>query len=125
MGRASNDQIELLLRADHRAQLPFGRLLALYLDPFALFKDATRGTDLARRSARSYNRSLRWVLLPYMQRWLLIAVLLYGGVMPAERYTAALPLLKISAAACAVGSCVALAVMVWTAVAYVLLAARE
>lgn len=123
MSRVAADDVELLLRADHRARLTFARLLALYLDPFAFFKDASRGTEHARAAARRYNRTLRWVLVPYLFRWLAIAVLLYAAVMPVERYTAFSPLLKIPAAACAVGACIAVAVMTWTAVAYVLLAA--
>jgi len=63
------------------------------------------------------------VLVPYLCRWLAIAVLLYAAVMPAERYTLLLPALKIPAAACAVGSCIAVAVLTWTAVAYLMLAA--
>lgn len=123
--RVTEDHVEWLLRADYRAQLPFRRLLTLYLDPFAFFKDASRGTELARVAARRYNRTLRWVLVPYLLRWLAIAVVLYAAVMPVERYTAFNPLLKIPAAACAVGSCIAVAVLTWTAVAYVMLAAAE
>ena len=123
MSRVVRDSVELLLRADYRAQLPFRRLLILYLDPFAFFKDASRGTLHARAAARRYNRALRCVLVPYLCRWLAIAVLLYAAVMPAERYTLLLPALKIPAAACAVGSCIAVAVLTWTAVAYLMLAA--
>lgn len=125
MSRVVRDNVELLLRADYRAQLPFRRLLILYLDPFAFFKDASRGTLHARAAARRYNRTLRWVLVPYLCRWLAIAVLLYAAVMPAERYTLLLPALKIPAAACAVGSCIAVAVLTWTVVAYLMLAAAE
>lgn len=125
MSRVAGEDVELLLRAEHRAQLPFVRLLALYLDPFAFFKDASRGTVHTRAAARRYNRALRWVLVPYLFRWLAIALLLYAAVMPAERYIAFHPLLKIPAAACAVGSCIAVAVLTWTVVAYLMLAAAE
>lgn len=123
MHRVAEEQVEQLLRAEYRAQLPFGRLLALYLDPFALFKDASRGSTAVRAAARRYNRALRWVLLAYLQRWLLIALALFVATLPAERYTPLLPLLKIPAAACAVGACLALAVLLWTVIAYLLLAA--
>jgi len=123
MSRVVRDSVELLLRADYRAQLPFRRLLILYLDPFAFFKDASRGTLHARAAARRYNRALRWVLVPYLCRWLAIAVLLYAAVMPAERYTRLLQPLAVPAAACAVGSWTPGPAVTWTAVAYLMLAA--
>jgi hypothetical protein len=125
MSRVVEEEVEQLLRAEYRARLPFWRLATLYLDPFSLFKDASRGTDHARASARRYNRALRWVLVPYLLRWLWIASALLAAVMPAERYTAFAPALKIPAAACAVGSCIAIAVMVWTAIAWLLLATQD
>lgn len=121
----ANDDVEKLLTPAARAQLPFARLLLLYLDPFALFKDASRGPDSERRRARSYNRSIRWMLLAYVQRWLSIAVALFACVMPAEALAAELPVFKIPAAACAVGSCMAVTVIVWILVAYFLLDARD
>ncbi len=125
MARPQDDEVEKLLNPAARAQLPFGRLLLLYLDPFALFKDASCGPDSVRRRARSYNRSMRWILLAYLQRWTLIGTALFACIMPAEALAADLPLLKIPAAACAVGSCIAVAVIVCTAAAYLLLAARD
>ena len=117
--------VERLLDPATRAQLPFPRLLMLYLDPFALFKDASRGPEGVRRRARSYNRSMRWMLLRYVQRWLLIGACLFACVMPAEALAAESPAFKIPAAACAVGACVAVTVIVCTLVAYVLLDARD
>ena len=43
---------ESLLRREGRAGLPFSRLLRLYLDPGALFKDASCGSLLVREQAR-------------------------------------------------------------------------
>jgi hypothetical protein len=125
MPKANDDDVEKLLSPAARAELPFGRMLMLYLDPFALFMDASRGPDSARRRARSYNRSMRWMLLAYVQRWLLIALALFACVMPAEALAADQPAFKIPAAACAVGSCIALTVIVWTVIGYFLLATRD
>lgn len=125
MPRPNNDEVEKLLSPAARAELPFGRLLMLYFDPFALFKDASAGPDSVRQRARSYNRSLRWILLPYVQRWTLIAVVLFACVMPAEALAANEPIFKIPAAACAVGSCIAITVILWIVVCYFLLATRD
>jgi hypothetical protein len=121
MPGSRDDEVEKLLNPAARAQLPFARLLLLYLDPFAFFKDASRGPDSARRRARSYNRSIRWMLLAYVQRWLLIGSALFACVMPAEALAADQPVFKIPAAACAVGSCIAATVIVWTVIGYFLL----
>ena len=125
MSRLKDHDVEQLRNPAVRAQLPFARLLLLYLDPFALFKDASRGPDSARRRARSYNRSMRWMLLTYVRRWLLIGLALFACVMPAEALAADLPVFKIPAAACAVGSCIAVTVIVGTMIAYFLLDTRD
>ena len=65
----SEEEVEALLRREVRARLPLARQLLLYLDPFSLFKDASRG----RERALSYNRALRWILLSYLRRWSCIA----------------------------------------------------
>ena len=45
------------------------RQLRLYLDPFVPFKSIARETD-----ALDYNRRHRRMLLPYVQRWAMIAL---------------------------------------------------
>ena len=75
---------ESLLRREGRAGLPFGRLLRLYLDPGALFKDASCGSLLAREQARRYNVRHRWMLLAYVRRWMTIAVFFFASVGAAE-----------------------------------------
>lgn len=117
--------VEKLLDPAERARLPFGRLLRLYLDPFALFKDASRGPDSERRRARSYNRAMRRILLAYVPRWAAIAATLFAAVLPAEALAAGAPAFKIPAAACAVGACIALTVIAWTLAAYFLLDTRD
>lgn len=120
-----NEDVEQLLRPESRAQLPFHRLLVLYLDPFSLFKDASSGPENLRRCARAYNRAMRGILLSYLRRWLFIAASLFAAVTPAEALAAEAPIFKLSAAACAVGSCIALAVIACTAVAYLILGTRD
>src|SRR5687768_14977630 len=113
----SEDEVEALLRREVRARLPLARQLALYLDPFALFKDASRG----RGPALSYNRALRWILLSYLRRWSCIAAGSFLAIVPAEALAAQSPLFAISTVAFAVGFCVAVSVLVCTFAAYLLL----
>ena len=124
MGLREEEDVEALLKPDIRAQLPFSRLLALYLNPFALFKDASCGNIYAQRVALSYNRAMRWILLRYLRRWTMIAATLFVSIAPAEALAAQGSVFVIPAAASAVGCCVAVAVIVCTATAYVLLGRR-
>jgi hypothetical protein len=118
MQQAKTD-IEALLTREGRACLPFSRLLRLYLDPGALFKDATRGPAAERRRALSYNRRMRWMLVPYIRRWMVIAALFFFGIEPAQAMSC------IPAAACAVSVGIAVTVAVVTVTAYFLLGAPE
>ena len=106
-----------------RAALPLGRQLLLYLDPFALFMDASRGTAAVRRRALAYNRTMRWMLVPYMKRWTVIATALFAGIAPAEALAAGGALALVPAAALAVGFCIALTVTFCIGAAYLLLGA--
>jgi hypothetical protein len=117
-------EVEALLERDARARLPLRRQLVLYLNPFALFKDAARGPAPMRERALSYNRAMRWMLLPYVRRWVLIALASFAGIAPAEALAAESSLFIIPAAASAVSSCIAATVVVCTLAAYVLLGAR-
>jgi hypothetical protein len=51
--------------------MSLSRLLFLYLWPFWLFKDASRGDRLTRAAAYRHNRSMRAHLPGYLMRWLL------------------------------------------------------
>lgn len=117
--------VELLLARESRARLALHRQLLLYFDPFSLFKDATQGPLPARERALSYNRSMRWMLVAYMRRWALIAASLFLAVSPAEALAAQERLFAVPAAALAVGSCIALVVIVVTATVYLLLGTRQ
>jgi hypothetical protein len=120
-GHNSGDNIELLLKRDGRARLPLAGQLLLYLDPFALFKDASQGPAPVRQSALSYNRAMRWMLLPYLRRWVAIASLSYLAILPTGALAAQSSLYIIPTAAFAVGCCIALCVTAMIVTVYFLL----
>ena len=115
MRLAKDADVESLLVREFRSRLPLVHQIRLYLDPFALFKDAARG----RERALSYNRELRWVLLSYLRRWLLIAASLFVGIAPAEAIAAEATI--VPAAAFAVGFCMAVSVLTCIVAAYLML----
>jgi hypothetical protein len=121
--QSSGVEVETLLTQAARAGLPFRRLLLLYLDPFALFKDASHGPASVRQLALHYNRRMRWMLLPYIRRWLVIAGALFTGIAPAEALAAQTSMV-ILPAAFAVGSCIGAAVMVCALASYLMLGRR-
>lgn len=94
-----------------KAALPLGRQAWLYLDPFPLFMDASRGSAAARRRAAVHNRRQRGILLAYLRRWLLIAGISFLALAPAE------------AAALAIVCCLALTAASCIGAAYLLLGA--
>jgi len=117
--------VEALLDPGARARLALRRQIHLYLDPFALFKDATRGPAYQRERAMSWNRRMRWMLVPYIRRWLFIACALFLGIAPAEAIAAQYhPLSVVPATVLAVGFCVAFVVVVCASAAYFLLSRR-
>ncbi|HSA89522.1 MAG TPA: hypothetical protein VLF42_06425 [Burkholderiales bacterium] len=117
-------EVEKLLDGEARSRLPFAHQVLIYLDPFALFKDASSGPAPARARALSYNRAMRWMLLPYIRRWLVIAASLALLIAPAEAAAAQQKLFAIPMAAIAVGCCVAVTVVAVTAAVYLLLGRR-
>jgi hypothetical protein len=121
----SDTEVESLLLRDRRAKLPLPRQFLLYLDPFALFKDATRGPAWVREHALSYNRAMRWILVPYLRRWVTIAATLFLAIAPAEALAAQTKIFLIPAAAFAVGCCIAVTVCTVTLAVYLLLGARR
>lgn len=125
MERVVDQDVERLLTREARSDLPFGQLLRLYLDPGALFKDVSRGSAAVRRSALSYNRRMRHLLLPYMRRWMAIAAVLVFAIFPAEALHAQTALSLVPAAAFAVAGTVAITVIACMAVGYFLLGAAD
>ena len=117
------EDVEILLTRQGRARLPLAQQLRLYLDPFAFFKDASRGPAYLREMALAYNRGKRWLLVSYLRRWVLIAGTLFIGIAPAEALAADIS--HIPAAAFAVGCCIAVTVTAFTAVSYILLTLHE
>ena len=116
-----DSEVEKLLSGEARSRLPLGRQILIYLDPFALFKDASCGPARARERALSYNRAMRWMLVPYIQRWIAIAVSLFLAIWPAEAAAAQQALFAIPTAAAAVGCCIAVVVAGVTGAVYLLL----
>src|SRR5690242_13783847 len=119
------EDAEALLRRERRAALPLPRQVLLYLDPFSLFKDASRGTRFARECALSYNRAMRWILIPYIRRWMFIAMVLFLGITPAEAMAAHGSASLIPAAAFAVGTCIAVTVAALMVAVYFLLGMKR
>jgi len=112
------EDVEILLTRQGRAHLPLAQQFRLYLDPFAFFKDASRGPAYLQEMALAYNRGKRWLLVSYLRRWVLIAGALFISIAPAEALAADIS--YIPAAAFAVGCCIAVTVTACTAVAYIL-----
>jgi hypothetical protein len=124
MRPAARPEVETLLDGEARSRLPLAHQVLIYLDPFALFKDASRGPAPARARARSYNRAMRWMLVPYIRRWLLIAASLALLIAPAEAAAAQEGLYAIPMAAIAVGCCIAVTIVAVTLAVYLLLGRR-
>ena len=112
---------ETLLTPQARASLPLRRQVWLYFDPFVLFKDASSGPKPVRERALSYNRAMRWVLVPYLRRWAFIALSLFLCITPAEALAAQQSAFVYAAASSAVGCCIAVAVLSVIAAVYLLL----
>src|SRR2546427_7030112 len=117
--------VESLRSRERRARLPLPRQFALYLHPFALFKDASSGPPPARERALSYNRAMRWMLVPYIRRWVMIAASLFLAIAPTEALAAQAKFFIIPAAAFTVGSSIAVTVTVLTFAVYLLLGAKR
>ena len=124
MSRALDREVEALLAREARSRLPLWRQILIYLDPFALFKDASCGPLRARELALSYNRAMRWMLVPYIQRWAMIAGSLGLLIAPAEAAAAQQAVFAIPMAAIAVASCIAATVAALTVAVYLLLGHR-
>ena len=117
--------VESLLQRNGRASLPLPRQFVLYLDPFSLFKDASSGPRPARERALSYNRAMRWMLVAYIRRWVVIAATFFLGIAPAEAMAAQKAVSILPAAALAVGCCVAFTVTIATVAVYFLLGLKR
>lgn len=119
------EDYESLLTREGRAALPLHRLLLLYLNPSALFMDASRGPSWRRERALSHNRARRPILLTYLRRWMLIAAGSYFGIASSEALAAHAPLFLIPAVGFGIAFSVATTVAVCTSAAYLLLACNK
>ena len=124
MGKLQFD-VEALLVPELRARLPLRRQILLYLDPFSLFKDASRGPAHQQERALRYNRGLRWILPSYIRRWILIAAALFLCIAPTEALAAQESAFIVPAAAFAVACCIAVTVTFLIGAAYLLLSSRS
>lgn len=124
MRPASHSEVETLLKKEARSRLSLFRQILIYLDPFALFKDASCGSAQARAVALAYNRAMRWMLVPYIRRWLAIAASLGLMIAPAEAAAAQQAAFAIPMAAIAVACCIAITIALVTAAVYLLLGKR-
>ena len=122
--RQLETEVEALLSGEARSRLPLVRQLLIYLDPFALFKDASSGPATARERALSYNRAMRWMLVAYIRRWIVIAASSALLIAPAEAAAAQQAMFAIPMAALAVGCCIAITVLAVTVSVYLLLGQR-
>src|SRR5690349_20400810 len=89
------ESVEALARPDVRARLPLRRLVRLYLDPFALFKNVAIGSPRLLAEALEYNRGQRRILLAYLRRWTVIALACLTSAMPLGALASAEPLLGV------------------------------
>jgi hypothetical protein len=96
--------------------LPFWRLLRLYLDPFALFKNITAEPD-----GLEYNRRHRRMLLVYVRRWATIAALCAGVMAPLGALARAEPILCIPIVGLELGFSTAVCMLLLSIAVYVVL----
>jgi hypothetical protein len=111
-------ECEKLLTREGRATLSLWRQLIIYLDPFALFADSSVGPAWRRQRAISFNRERRSILLTYIRRWMLIAVVSLLGVACTEALT---PFGLIPAAGFGISCSIAVVVAVCAGTTYLLL----
>lgn len=116
--------LERLLTREGRASLPLSRLLLLYFDPFAYFMDASRGPAWRRERALSFNRARRAILLTYIRRWMVVAGGSFFGIASTEALAVQGALFALPVVGFGIGCSVAVAVIVCTAAAYLLLGLR-
>jgi len=108
--------VETLLNLQGRTGVSLLLLLWLYLDPFSLFKDSSRGNRFERAAAERYNVEHRQILLPYVPRWVILAAVSIGAVFLSE-FTS----LTLLAAFFGLAFSVAVAITVLTLTTYLLL----
>ncbi|HZQ75352.1 MAG TPA: hypothetical protein VFB08_20755 [Burkholderiales bacterium] len=117
--------VESLARPEVRARLPLWQLVRLYLDPFALFKNASAGTPGAQAEALDYNRRHRRILLAYAWRWLVIGGGCLGGMSLLAALARAEPVLIVPIVGLEIGFSAAVCALLLSLAVYVLLGLHE
>jgi hypothetical protein len=121
MDPASAEDVEQLLRREVRAPLPFLKVLRLYLDPFALFKNVNAGDAAAQAGAAEYNRRHRRMLLTYARRWSIIAAACMASVAPLVGAAVSEPILCVPFLGLELGFSIGLCSAVLSVAVYVVL----
>ncbi len=116
-----NRDVEALAKPEIRAKLPFRLLLWLYLDPFALLKNATVGTPWMQAQALQYNRRHRGMLLAYVRRWAVIALGCVTSVAPLDALARSQPAMCVPLVGMEVGFSIAFVVLLLSLAVYVFL----
>jgi hypothetical protein len=106
-------------------EVPFWRLLLLYLDPFALLKNINIGPPAARNEALQYNRRHRAILLTYVRRWAAIAVLCSSGMAPLGAAAQGEPILCIPILGLEVGFSAAVFMLLVSVAVYIVLGLED
>ena len=78
----STPEVEKLLSREGRAQLCLHQMLRIYFDPFSLFKNASAGSFWVQYQALLSNRQMRWLLIPYLRRWIGIGIVSIAAIYP-------------------------------------------
>ena len=115
------EDVEALARRDVRERLPLLRLVRLYLDPFALFKNVTIGSPRLQAEALAYNRRQRKMLLAYVRRWTVIAAACLLGALPLAAAARSDPALAVPFVGLELGFAAAVCMLLVSAAVYLLL----
>ena len=117
--------VESLAQPSVRAQLPLRRLLRLYFDPFALFKNTNVGSPMARAEALGYNRRNRGVLLAYARRWALIGLACISAMIPLCPLARAEPILCVPIVGLELGFTLSVISLLLSGAVYLVLGIRD
>lgn len=119
------ESVEALARPEVRARLPLRRLVRLYLDPFALFKNVAIGSPRLQAEALEYNRGQRRILLAYLRRWTVIALACLTSAMPLGALARAEPLLGVPFIGLELGFALAVCVLLLAGAVYFVLGVED
>ena len=119
------EDVEKLARPEARAKLPLARMLRLYLDPFALFKNASAGPPRSQQESLRYNRRQRGMLLAYLRRWSVIALACLSSDLALAQAAPGGPILTVPFVGLELGFAFAVCVLLLAAAVYLLLGMND